>query len=791
VQILNDTPLVLGWMVGKIAPPQWTATFVLKGTFALRSGEVAAWADEPLLLSGDSYIDDDRAKELRYPSDFAPFKPRADVLVRAVAHAPAGKPVRAFQVSVRAGQLARSLVVLGERQWKRGAIGPADATGPAPIGRVPLTPANAYGGAGYARNPLGRGWKSDAAPLIEDPTRPVRGPSDDADPAGFGPLPAAWLQRAALTGTYDDAWLKTRWPWFPKDFDWGYFNAAPRTQQMDGYLHGDEELEFQNLHVEIPVYRARLPGLRPRCFVADRAAKSEDRFREVLLKLDTLWVDMTTGVLVLVWRGQLDVRTMKLKEVERVVVASEPLAEKRLPADSYRAVAAVGEALPSPSPDSAGTPWQAASDRGFAAMDGQMAAMDRDFAAFEKEMAEVRAQAEAELGKHKAALVARGVDPRLFAQGAAESSAVAAFDQTIAQVRVTDPVAATKAELHRPWVANAERELAAMDDGMAGMQQQMDADRAAVEADRPKRWTRAMVQEAAAAGQSLAGENLAELDLSNLLLAQLSLRGAVLVKTNLSGSRLNDSDLRGADLTQADLSGTGLDRVKLDGADLTGATLAGATSVGISLRAATLTGLELSGVDLTGCDADRADFAAANLAGAKLDQANLNQADFTGANLVGTRFVGATLRAAQFDGVKAKGINCEGADLTGLHGSGGCDFSGGNFRRTRAAGAIFAEGNLDAADFSDAALASAQFGDASLRGAMFDRADLRGAMFDDAILRKASLTKANLLRAAFDRADLTEADCRGANFYEAGFWDAVTERADFRGANLAGTLLRG
>jgi uncharacterized protein YjbI with pentapeptide repeats len=791
MKIVNETLLALGWRAWKIQPPQWSATFFLKGAFTLRPGE-PAWMDEPLPLSGDTYADDDLAKALLYPTDFAPFKPRTDIMIRAEAHAPGGVPLPTIPVSFRVGTLSKSLTVFGERQWKRGLFHSAGATDPMPVTGVTIAPENAFGGPGYGKNPLGRGRKSDAAPLVEDPKHPVRGPADDADPAGFGPLSPAWPQRADLNGTYKGEWSKTRWPWFPEDFDWGFFNAAPRDQQVEGYLTGDEALEFENLHPEIPVFRTRLPGIRPRCFVTDRTPKKDERFREVRLKLDTLWIDMTAGVMVLVWRGALDVRTMKLKEVEQIVVAAELLQGVPRPAESYRFAPLVEEKEePAPPPDPTAGERQAESERAFAAVDDRMAAMDRDFAAFEREMAEARATAEAEVARRNASLIAQGIDPAQLAPHGADPSSVAALDALLTKLRVTDPAAVAKAELHRPWLEKAERELAALDGEMSRMEQELAADRAELEAGRPQTWTRERVQEAAGAGRSLAGENFAELDLSGLTLMRLDFRGAKLTKSNLTGCKLDGSDLREADLTEVNLSESSLAQAKLDEADLTGANVAGAQFAGISLRAATLAGLDLSRADLVGCACDRADFASANLSGAKLDRAQATQADFTGANLEGVSFVGATLRAALWEGVKAKGVNCDGANLAGVHASGGSDFTAGSFKHVRAAGANFSESALDGADFTGAALEKAQFGDASLCSTKFDRADLRGAMFDDAVLIGASLTKANALRAGFDRADLSETDCRGANFFEAGFWDAVTERANFRDANLTRTLLNG
>src|SRR6185436_20521774 len=112
--------------------------------------------------------------------------------------------------------------------------------------------------------------------------------------------------------------MKERWPYFPDDFDFTYFNAAPEDQQLRKYLHGDEELRFDNLHPTIPSYRSALPGLRMRAFLSEKL-KSGKRFREIPLNLDTLFVDMDKERLLLVWRGVAPVLSEELTEIEHAL----------------------------------------------------------------------------------------------------------------------------------------------------------------------------------------------------------------------------------------------------------------------------------------------------------------------------------------------------------------------------------------------------------------------------------------------------------------------------------------
>ena len=79
--------------------------------------------------------------------------------------------------------------------------------------------------------------------------------------------------------------------------------------QVDGYLRGDEALYFENLHPAISSYHSHLPSIRPRLFVhrPENHVQQNPVFFEPKLNLDTLWVDMETEKLVLVWRAVIEV----------------------------------------------------------------------------------------------------------------------------------------------------------------------------------------------------------------------------------------------------------------------------------------------------------------------------------------------------------------------------------------------------------------------------------------------------------------------------------------------------
>ena len=79
MELINDTKLTVGWFVNRIHPFARSATFLVKGTFDLVPDGIATPNDEQDELKGDP---PDSAGNLHYPSDFAWFKPRADLCLQ-------------------------------------------------------------------------------------------------------------------------------------------------------------------------------------------------------------------------------------------------------------------------------------------------------------------------------------------------------------------------------------------------------------------------------------------------------------------------------------------------------------------------------------------------------------------------------------------------------------------------------------------------------------------------------------------------------------------------------------
>ncbi|WP_295441420.1 DUF2169 domain-containing protein [uncultured Thiodictyon sp.] len=283
-------------------------------------------------------------------------KPRGEVLVFGSGFAPRGTTRTASRVSIEVGPIKKSLDVFGDRFWEAGRI-----TDPLPFKEMPLTWDRAFGGPDFAPNPLGKGVKPvpgpgghefHPLPNLELPGRTIGSPTDRPEPAGLGPLDLMWPQRFKKNGTYDKRWKRERWPWFPDDMNWEFFNLAAEDQYAQGFFQGGERCVVTGMHPDLPVIETTLPRIRMRVFVTlngeyrphcfptgplpSNQLRPTDEFREVSTRLETVWFFPTIQRGLVLFRGVTDIKDDEMADVLRILVRPEPLDSTPQTIEFYR-----------------------------------------------------------------------------------------------------------------------------------------------------------------------------------------------------------------------------------------------------------------------------------------------------------------------------------------------------------------------------------------------------------------------------------------------------------------------
>jgi hypothetical protein len=260
--------------------------------------------------------DDPATSSIKKPSDLFDYKPGTDVILVGHAIPPPNRPPSHVDVSLRVGPIAKTVRAHGLRVWQSSAMGGL-TPGPALPMRepVPLTYELAWGGfdisdpekapVGEPRNYLGRGvvrdWKrlvDQPAALLEDPSNPIGGKKNV--PWCFGALHRHWQPRVSFVGTYDSAWMETKMPLPPDDFDPKFNVCVTHDQWSQAPLRGDESVEVVGARQEGP-WRFQLPRIALG-FSSTMAGRGDEQHRA---HLDTFLVDADAGRVELTWRTQI------------------------------------------------------------------------------------------------------------------------------------------------------------------------------------------------------------------------------------------------------------------------------------------------------------------------------------------------------------------------------------------------------------------------------------------------------------------------------------------------------
>ncbi|MBK8256784.1 MAG: DUF2169 domain-containing protein [Polyangiaceae bacterium] len=331
MHVISACPLRVSTLVWQARPNAWVLTVVAKATYRLepRVSPLAAEQEDP--NDDDNHWDDDPRKSLYAPSDLAPFKTRADVLLVGYAFAPGGIPQSALTARLSVGEVDKSVAVHADRSWTLdGRVREGS-----PFTRMPLRYERAAGGPDSA-NPVGiRPDVANSSGEIPIPNLwiPGRNPTrrgEIVEPIAFGPIASTWPTRRERLGSLARSFspASLRHSALPGEVEPAFFNAAPRDQQM-AELRPDERIVLENLSPGSPRFVTNLSGVAPRAFLE----RPGTAVQEIALRADTLWIDTDRGIATLTWRGQ--VPLVSPDEIGRVLIGMGRGAER----PSYEEVA--------------------------------------------------------------------------------------------------------------------------------------------------------------------------------------------------------------------------------------------------------------------------------------------------------------------------------------------------------------------------------------------------------------------------------------------------------------------
>lgn len=774
-------------------------------------------------------------------------KARAEFLAAGYAFPPGGQSSPACTVRIALGNREKTLNVFGDRQWKLGTL-----SRPAPFRKMELSWQRAYGGQGFAQNPLGRGvktvktvgGKTRMLPNLQYAADTLYDPDIGIRPANFGPLDITWPQRSSKAGTYNKEWLERDFPAFARDIDWTLFNVAPSDQWFDDYLRGDESFCLENLHQDKPRIEGRLPGFAGRCFVT-RRKQSEEVFEELNPRLSTVWFFPHLERAVLIHQSLCETVDEDGSDIVHLMIAAERIGAarstehyldvlaKRLDKDKGMIYALKDSLLvPEDLPDS-----------------GIVMPADEDL--IRKKM---RQRAQRQIAEARAVAESHGLDPDEHApkplppeepvpdlehlpdffaklEAAAEKQKEEAQQakaesekrlETLVTAQGMDFEVFRKEYTEKPKGPPdfSAREKIDLLEGMAEEMRQQGQDPEEIEAYLQDEDFRRLLFDGerqvkegyrmAAHHQDPAplkrGEEGARL---RKMVIDACSRGESLAGKDLTGIDLSGLDLRGGNFEKAFMENANLQGAILDNVNLHRAVLAHANLTHARLCGADLSEANLGKTRCTDCNAEGADCRTSILA-----QADLSGACFKNADLTSCDCSGAVYNRTDFTGIQAN-------QLVFLE----CDLRGLNLSAARLKQCAFIKVDLSGVDFRGAFLASAVFLDTAGKSCRFDGADMTNARFvgqcvfdnsnfseaklDDANLRGISLQDCDFTHTHINRTDFSECNLRGANFYRAvgrevafvkadlnnafmvslNMMDGSLQRSDIRGADLRGSNL--
>jgi hypothetical protein len=333
MDFVNETPFQAGWTLGFERDARELIVVAVKATFDLVSSDdpAALSSKQVPLFDADKFTGDPASSAPLYESDYAHQKPRCDVLLNGSAYAERGRPAPHVNVGIKLDAMSKVFRVTGPRHWCDHPVVGVIPGQPEPFTSTPISYDTAFGGIDvkpdepssiqtYLENPVGKGFRpykkglhGQEMPVTEELGQPIEYPAGRYRPMALGSIGRNWKPRYELAGTYDQAWLDDQAPFWPHDFDFAYFQAAPADQQIP-YPAGGEELILRNVTPQ-GYLRTQLPRQEmPVLFIPHTG-----REREVQPVVDTIVIEPDLQRFSMTWRARF-IPSRDCFDLKRVVI---------------------------------------------------------------------------------------------------------------------------------------------------------------------------------------------------------------------------------------------------------------------------------------------------------------------------------------------------------------------------------------------------------------------------------------------------------------------------------------
>jgi uncharacterized protein YjbI with pentapeptide repeats len=727
-----------------------------------------------------------------------------EVLVQGCFHSPNGELVESSSVRLKFGkEVDKSLLVFGDRFWTM--LGRTKTRG---ISQLPINYQHAFGGEGYADNPVGKGHaaiedaetedKIHPLPNVEDPKKPIVFKGDRPNPVGLGSIDPAWPQRASRMGSYGGNYVEEHFPGFSPSIDMEFFNCAPEDQWIKkSRLLGDETFELYHFHPDRPLIKGRLPHWRARAFITQRALEPKELdpydlegFKEIELKPETVWFFPDQDLGIVIHRGNIQVREDDTSDLSHLLLAYEDQSQEPRSHEHYKSslVVRVDEETASDYafdsahliPNSMACAFQQLMED-----DGEADKLSQNL---EKRMLELEAQLAEDAKAEEARLLAKeqSGEPQKagIQQGAgAELPATEAPSEEV-ELGLNDLKDEAIAKLEANFVGQGERLAMGVRLGLEADVQRLEGQKdRMVEFEQAKARLALFVSEAepyprpqgaSALIQAQVAKRGHDLNCERLILMGVPRDFLPVFGTDLEvlEKELEESDrgFRESYLLSAHQGDPGKAAHALSHDDQKKLILRHIRE-DRSCAKMDCAELDFSGEDLKGID----------FSDCFMEHINLEGADLRRANLKGAVLAGARLKNCCFDEAQMEQCNI-----------GACDGTSASFKHVNLSGATLEGGCFDGADFSNAQMnelqihSSTDFSRALFQGTQLTGSQLSELNLNEAQFQEANLSGSTLIQCRGLEIQFTSAQLEQCSFLECSFEQSNFEKSQLSKANFLG-----